>query len=244
MTELPFWIAALLAGFFGSTHCVGMCGGIAGVLTHAVRNKEAAANSVLQLGFHFGRITSYCVLALALGGLLQSVSNATALQWWADLMRALAALMLIMMGLYLTRWWNGLTALERLGARLWARIQPTFLRRSSAMNQTFLNACISGVLWGLLPCGLVYSALMTASLQADWLRSGLFMLLFGLGTVPALLLSGLAVYNAAQLQRWRVLGGLLLITFGVIVLSQLAPALFASDNDIHQHEHHHQMSMT
>ena len=246
MTDVPFWLAALLAGFFGSTHCVGMCGGIAGVLTHAVRNPPSSPIAILQCGFHLGRIFSYCVLALLFGGVLQGIAGVVDVLWWADMLRALAAVMLILMGLYLTRWWTGLTALERWGGHAWQFLQPRFLKRSSAPQQNVVTALIGGMFWGLLPCGLVYSALMTASLQGSAIQSGLFMLLFGLGTVPALLASALLTKTAASasLQRWRLIGGIVLIVFGAWVLLQLSPALLPSDSSLRQHEHHQHPPMT
>ncbi len=244
MTDVPFWLAAILSGFFGSTHCVGMCGGIAGVLTHSVRHHESSSLPVLQFGFHLGRITSYVLLAFALSAVVQTVGSLTQLQWWADATRALAALMLILMGLYLTRWWTGLTTLERYGATLWRRLQPLFLRRSSAMRQHFASALFSGVLWGLLPCGLVYSALLTAGLQTTWFDSGIFMVLFGVGTIPALLLSASLLRTAADLERWRQLGGVVLIAFGAMVLWHLLPTLFSVPSDIYQSNHSHHLPPT
>ncbi len=246
MTDLPFWLAAILAGFFGSTHCVGMCGGIAGVLTHAVRTPQAASPHWLQSGFHAGRITSYCLLALFLGGIAQSLLSMTSLQWWADVLRVVAAIMLVMMGLYLTRWWTGLTVLERWGAKIWKYIQPTFLRSSSSVRQSFFSAVLSGMMWGLLPCGLVYSALITASLQANALQAMTFMLLFGLGTVPALLVSAQLMNQASQasLSRWRTVGGVIMIGFGLYVLFTLTPGLLPGQSTNNQHEHHHHLPST
>lgn len=245
MTDWPFWIAALIAGFFGSTHCVGMCGGIVGVLTHVVRDPQSPSPLWLQLGFHLGRVSTYCLLAMLLGGASAGLSQSVTWLWWADAMRAFAALMLILMGLYLTRWWVGLTAIERWGAAAWRSIQPRFLQQASRTRQTMSSAVFGGLMWGMLPCGLVYSALITAAMQADIMKAGLFMLFFGLGTIPALFATSLLLKNSAQtLQQWRIPGGIILIAFGLFGLFTLVPGLFDHNTPNNQHEHHHHLGST
>ncbi len=129
---------------------------------------------------------------------------------------ALAALLLVGMGLYLAGWWRGLTHLETLGGHLWRHLQP-FASRLLPVRSSG-QALLLGTLWGWLPCGLVYSSLLWAASQGNALTSAGLMLLFGLGTLPALLLTGLA---ADQLRRWvqnrvtRSLAGGLVLLFGL-----------------------------
>ncbi|HIQ44730.1 MAG TPA: sulfite exporter TauE/SafE family protein, partial [Pseudomonas oleovorans] len=134
-------------------------------------------------------------------------------------MRSLAALLLIAMGLYLAGWWSGLTRIEALGRGLWRHIQP--LTRRFMPVSSLPRALMLGGLWGWLPCGLVYSTLLWASSQGDARVSALLMLAFGLGTWPVLLATGLAAERITALLRQRgirMAGGLLVILFGLWTL--------------------------
>jgi hypothetical protein len=130
-----------------------------------------------------------------------------------------AGLFLILMGLYLAGWWNTLSQVERAGAVLWRRIEP--LGRGLLPVRSVRQGVLLGLLWGWLPCGLVYSALVWTVSAGGALEGALLMLAFGLGTLPNLLLMGAA---AAQLGRWvrrpavRSLAGILVILFGVLLL--------------------------
>jgi sulfite exporter TauE/SafE len=153
-----------------------MCGGLASAL--GLQNPQH--NFVYS--YHLGRLLSYCFAGL-LVGLIGF--------WFAEylgaltVLRILAATMLILMGLYLSGWFNGLILSEKLGALIWKRLQPLGKRFLRPSNQS--QALCLGLIWGWLPCGLVYSGLIYASTQAHWTNSALTMLCFGLGTLPAML---------------------------------------------------------
>ena len=127
-----------------------------------------------------------------------------------------AGLFMILLGLYLGGWWSLLARLERAGGVLWRRIEP--LGRGLLPVRSARHALLLGLLWRWLPCGLVYSALVWTVASGGALQGGLLMLAFGLGTLPNLLLMGVA---AAQLQRWvrrpatRAVAGGLVILFGL-----------------------------
>merc|ERR1711916_213024 len=93
------------------------------------------------------------------------------------------------MGLYLTHWWLGLQYLENAGQRLWQFVKPMAKRLMPVKR--FHTAIAFGAVWGWLPCGLVYSALALAVTQQTVSAAAGSMLAFGLGTVPALLATGL-----------------------------------------------------
>lgn len=231
-----FYLAALIAGFFGSTHCVGMCGGIAGVLGQSISREQHRHYWLIQVAYHIGRIGMYCLLGLVLGLLVQLTQWYVAAVVLADILRALAALMLIMMGLYLGRWWTGLRAMEQWGARLWQPLQRQFLRRGARSQQTLMNAVVAGALWGLLPCGLVYSAVATAALQESTVDRLLFMLMFGLGTAPALLATSYIFKRLDQnrMMRVRQWGAGVLVILGLFVLYQIAMLYWSGG----AHSHH------
>ncbi len=219
------YTAAFVVGLLGGVHCAGMCGGIVGALTFGLPEERRTGwrGLLFQLAYSLGRIASYAVagaLAGALGVLLAaSLPVATAQR----LLLGLAGLFMVALGLYLAGWWSGLTRVERLGGRLWRRLEP--LGRRVMPVRTPVQALALGAVWGWLPCGLVYSVLIwSMSAGGAWEGAGL-MLAFGLGTLPNLLLMGLL---AGWLTRWvrqplvRRAAGALVIVFGLYTLVQAA----------------------
>lgn len=216
MLELaPLLVSALILGLLGGGHCLGMCGGLMGALTLAIPPQQRGRRLQLLLAYNLGRILSYSAAGLMLGLAGWAVRGSAA----EVVMRSLAALLLIAMGLYLAGWWSGLTRIEALGRGLWRHIQP--LTRSFMPVSSLPRALVLGGLWGWLPCGLVYSTLLWASSQGDARVSALLMLAFGLGTWPVLLATGLAAERITALLRQRgirMAGGLLVILFGLWTL--------------------------
>lgn len=216
MLELaPLLVSALILGLLGGGHCLGMCGGLMGALTLAIPPQQRGRRLQLLLAYNLGRILSYSAAGLLLGLAGWAVRGSAA----EVVMRSLAALLLIAMGLYLAGWWSGLTRIEALGRGLWRHIQP--LTRRFMPVSSLPRALLLGGLWGWLPCGLVYSTLLWASSQGDARVSALLMLAFGLGTWPVLLATGLAAERITALLRQhgiRMAGGLLVILFGLWTL--------------------------
>ncbi|WP_299599632.1 sulfite exporter TauE/SafE family protein [uncultured Microbulbifer sp.] len=207
--------AALAIGFFGSSHCIGMCGGISGALGLAVPGQKPAWPRLI--GYSTGRVASYSLMGLLVGVL--GAYLATDIASGLAPLRIIAGLMLIAMALYLADWWRGLVWLERGGAVLWRAIQP-LSRKLLPVNST-PQAIALGALWGWLPCGLVYSALAFALAQGSGAQAALAMLAFGLGTVPAVLATGAAAARLRTLVQKpgvRLAMALLVFTFGVWTL--------------------------
>lgn len=128
----------------------------------------------------------------------------------------LANLMLVALGFYLMGATRALGFAERLGQNLWRHIQP--LTRRFLPARTVWQAFPLGMLWGWLPCGLVYSALAMSLTSGSALRGAGMMLAFGAGTLPTLLLAGiLAVRLNEYMARPVVRGiaGLLVMSFGL-----------------------------
>jgi sulfite exporter TauE/SafE len=180
---------ALLGGMFAlglasGVHCVGMCGGI--VTAFSTIRFNPRPEWTRQILFNAGRISTYAVAGAAAGaaGSLLALQNGLYL---------FANVVLILVGLHLAGF-GALLRLERLGGPLWRRLQPLAARASAKGNPYF-----AGLLWGWLPCGLVYAALAVAVTFGSSLKGAAAMLAFGLGTLPWLLAAGAA---AAQLRRW------------------------------------------
>ncbi len=216
MLELaPLLVSAIILGLLGGGHCLGMCGGLMGALTLAIPPEQRSRRFRLLLAYNLGRILSYACAGFLIGTLGWAVATSPAVM----VLRVIAALLLIAMGLYLAGWWSGLTHIERLGRGLWRYIQPVASRLMPVSS--LQRALLLGALWGWLPCGLVYSTLLWAASQGNALNSGLLMLAFGLGTWPVLLATGMAAERLTAVLRKRnvrVAGGLLVILFGLWTL--------------------------
>ena len=216
MLELaPQLASAFILGLLGGGHCLGMCGGLMGALTLAIPAQQRSRRLRLMLANNLGRVLSYAATGLLVGLLGWAVASSPG----ATGLRVAAAVLLIVMGLYLAGWWSGLTRIEALGRGLWRYIQPVANRLLPV--STLPRALLLGGLWGWLPCGLVYSTLLWAASQGNALHSALLMLAFGLGTWPVLLATGLAAERSTALLRKRgvrTAGGLLVIAFGIWTL--------------------------
>lgn len=209
---------ALLLGAAGSPHCMAMCGAITAAFGLSGARRYPVA---VPLCASLGRVLGYAALGAAVGAL--GLAAGVWLQQPAGILvlRFVAALTLILVGLQLTAWWQPLDQIARLGAPLWRRLQP--LSRCLLPIDTPAKALAFGLLWGLLPCGLVYGMLALTIGFASPVQSALFMGAFGLGTLPAMLGLGMAagMGRAAAPPRWRVPIGALLIACGLVYL--LAP---------------------
>jgi len=221
-------LAMLAAGFASGVHCIGMCGGIVAAFgaqrVIPVREANAApARWPRLLAFNAGRISSYAAagaVAGTLGGAVELVTGALPAQ---TALYVLANLVLILVGLTLAGAGRPLERLEALGAPLWRRIQPHAARLMTAC--TLPQAYAAGLLWGWLPCGLVYGALAAAAFAGGAKGGALAMLAFGAGTLPNLLAAGLAV---SRLRAWarsaklRLAAGAVVLGFGVFGLARAA----------------------
>ena len=240
--EISHTITALfLTGLFGGVHCAGMCGGIVTALGLQSRrevsaspvafvrgNSAAYAAGIPVVGsvrfaaiktallYNTGRIMTYVLLG-ALAGAAGSVG------WWMQnalpvqqAFFVLTNVLLLAMGLYV----YGIQApgrlVEKAGGYLWRFIQPAATRQLQRGGS--YSALMAGSVWGLVPCGMVYGALLAALLSGSAVRGALLMLAFGLGTLPNMLALGLSAQWMAGLKGNRVLrrfAGLFIIFFAV-----------------------------
>ena len=209
-------IGAFVVGLLGGVHCAGMCGGIVGALSFGTTEGRKYP---LLLAYNLGRISSYTLAGGLMGALGFYFSGLLPVQTAQRVLLTFAGVCLVLMGFYLAGWWNALSRVERLGGVLWRRIEP--LGRGLLPVRSVRQAILLGLLWGWLPCGLVYSALVWTVSAGGAAEGALLMLAFGLGTLPNLLLMGVA---AAQLNRWvrnptvRAVAGTLVIAFGLLLL--------------------------
>jgi sulfite exporter TauE/SafE len=177
-------ITAFMAGLLGSGHCFGMCGGIAGSLG-ALSGRGSGSFALPAMQFNLARIVSYAILGAIAAGILGAAADIMALKAAGKWLRGLTALMVLFIGLRFLIDWRGLDWLEKGGAGLWRRIMPIAVRISQ--RHDWIGRLGLGLCWGFLPCGLVYTVLMTAASTGAVVPGAVTMLAFGLGTMPAML---------------------------------------------------------
>jgi sulfite exporter TauE/SafE len=212
------YLTAFLVGILGGVHCLGMCGGVVGSLTFHLSPKVQThfwRMFPYQLGYNLGRITSYMVLGAVFGALGASLTSLATFLPAQQVLQWVAGLFMIALGLYLGGWWYGVVVIEKVGARVWKALQPLTKRfnRVEHLHQAYLY----GLLWGWLPCGLVYSMLIMALSAGSAMEGALVMGAFGLGTLPNLLLMGAFAFYLTKWARnlWvRRIAGLTVIGLG------------------------------
>jgi len=224
MIELSL-LTALLAGLLGGVHCVGMCGGI--VAAFSLRADGSTPPFRLHLAYNLGRVASYVMFGALAGTLGASLKLASFLPV-QTLLYVLAQAVMILLGLYLAGFNRWVLVFERAGGALWRRIKPLFQKLLPV--KSIPQALLAGMAWGWLPCGLVYSVLVSALAAGSATSGAALMLAFGLGTLPNLLGMGLFARQVQPfMQRlWvRRAAGLTVAGFGAWGLLALIVSAFA-----------------
>ncbi|MET0025563.1 MAG: sulfite exporter TauE/SafE family protein [Sedimenticola sp.] len=213
---------AFTVGLFSSLHCIGMCGGIIGALSYGLTDEVRQSGSrfgLFLLTLSTGRILSYAVAGALLGYLggtllevLEPIQGHRLLQW-------LAALIMVLIGLHIAGWLPKLSIIERAGVPLWRLLEP--VGRSMMPVGTLPRALAYGLVWGWLPCGLVYTMLISTATKSGPVSGALYMMAFGLGTLPSVLVTGMLagkLYHAARQPYLRIAVGLVVVLMGLASL--------------------------
>jgi len=202
--EFTFYYTAIVIGLLGSTHCLGMCGGIVGALdVNAGKTDQKGLTRISRhLAYNAGRIISYSI-AGGIAGFIGLLAADFSLGSAAPFGRFIAGLFMIALGLYLADWWRVLTIVEKAGMHSWKKIQPLGQRFLPA--KTPMQAFGLGLVWGWLPCGLVYSVLALAAATTSPLNGALIMFSFGIGTLPMLIVMGATATQLMKLVRHPVI---------------------------------------
>ena len=185
----------------GSPHCIGMCGGILGALSHStgITNSERDNNSpnfnLYPLAFNMGRVFSYCLIGFILGS-VSSLSQPLLGDSGIYIARTLTGMAMILVAIQLGRWWPGVSKIEWAGQKIWRGISQWIKPLLPIDN--IVKALVAGSLWGWIPCGMVYSVLIMAAASGSNVNASLIMLGFGLGTVPILSLFSIASTTLTQ----------------------------------------------
>ncbi|WP_353958843.1 sulfite exporter TauE/SafE family protein [Vibrio tapetis] len=208
------WIAALMVGFLGAGHCMGMCGGIASAMS--LGSNSSNRTTFITLCYNLGRLLTYCIAGALIGGTVSSIAEVADYNHAFVYLRLLAAIFMILLALYLGKWWFGLLFIEKMGQHLWKHLSP--LGNKLLPLQSPWHAIPFGMVWGWLPCGLVYSMLTWSAVAGDAVSGAMIMLAFGLGTLPSMVMIGFGATKIQSLQRsptFRQIGALLLLAYGI-----------------------------
>lgn len=236
--ESSFLIIALMLGLASSLHCVGMCGPIAFSLGINPENKLDF--TFRNLTYQLGRVTTYSVLGALLGVIGYGVS-------FAGLQNPLSigvGILMILMALLPKN-----LGAENLGMKPFSRLMyqiksglGKFLRKKN-----YSSLYITGLLNGLLPCGAVYAALTGSMAMGGVWKGALFMVFFGLGTIPLMFASVLAGNIVSLQTRQRILRFLpyLMVLLGILFILRglnlnipyISPTVESLQIDGEQHDH-------
>ena len=214
MTDSVSFLTLFLLGFFGGGHCVGMCGGLSSAF--ALQLPPGLNRAGLIVLLNLGRISSYVFIGLLVGAIGQIGISLDQTRWLQNGLYLSANLLLLFLGLYLAGISSLATRIESIGRPVWKRLNPLLNRLLPIQS---VPACFGvGMLWGWLPCGLVYSASLYALGSGNALEGGLYMLAFALGTLPNLLAMGLfaaQLKNFLQRKTVRLAAGLLVAAWAL-----------------------------
>jgi len=214
---LALLTAALLMGFLGSPHCLGMCGGLVAAFGLSMQEVSPSKRRALIATYHLGRLMSYSLLGL-MAGLAGTALLAPFMQG-NSLPRILLGLVFIFIGVTMLGA-PFLNHLERVGMRFWQYLTP--LRKKVFPLTTFPRALMAGLLWGFLPCGLVYGALLMAVVGHSVTTGAMLMFAFGLGTIPMLVATHTTVnWIRTHIGRLRLrqINGAVMVLSGLAVIA-------------------------
>ncbi len=172
-----------MIGLMGSLHCIGMCGPIA--LALPLDRSSLAAQLSGTFIYNSGRLLTYSVIGIILGILGKGVAFFGYQQIFSIIMGAA-----IILGAVLPYSFDRLVSLTPFMSKFLTRIKTNMGLHLKSKSMTSL--LLIGVLNGLLPCGLVYFAVIGAITSYDTLSGGLFMFVFGLGTLPMMITAALS----------------------------------------------------
>jgi uncharacterized protein len=226
-------LLAFVTGLISSFgHCLGMCGGIVAIYsarqTAHIAEGASRPNVLARIAglapLHIGRITTYMFLGLLIGLAGSLLNQVSGMMGWQGIFSILVGIVMLLVALSLM---GVLPPVEVVLTTLTRGASPVKRMRGLFGRRGFLASLTLGLLWGFLPCGLVFAMLVLAARTETAWGGALTMLAFGLGTVPTLLGFGLvANLLSPQLRgRLQLFAGLFIMFFAVqTILRGLAVA--------------------
>lgn len=227
--ENPLPLQAFVVGLVSALHCWGMCGAIIGAMSlslpRAVRDNGRLL-LLYTLTYNTGRVLSYALAGFLVTLLGQTLFFAASPAWGHLVLQLLGAVALVATGFYLGGWFPRFAFLEKLGAPLWRGLEPLWRRLFPVSSVG--RALLLGVVWGWMPCGLVYTALAVSLAAASPGEGALTMAAFGLGTLPGTMAAGWVV---ERLTRWQRQVWVQRAVAGLFVVMGLATMILAAVGD-------------
>lgn len=212
-------VIAFNLGLFSSVHCLGMCGGIIGALALGVK-QDAQIDTMdkfrYSLAYNTGRISSYAIAGAVAGYAGQHVITAIMPVSGHLLLQVIAAVILVFIGLHIAGYLSRFRYIEVIGMHIWKYLQP--LSKNFLPVSNIGQAFIIGMIWGWLPCALVYSMLLWSLSAGDTYTGSLLMVSFGLGTLPGMVTAGIIGGSLLQFMKYksvRTWAGIIIIIFGI-----------------------------
>jgi sulfite exporter TauE/SafE len=189
------FITPLTIGIVGSLHCIGMCGPI--VVALPLKKHNLASKISGAILYNSGRVLTYSTLGL-LFGLLGRGIHLAGFQQWTSILLGIAMIISVLFPFVFREKITIAGLFSGFASRLILRLKKLFTDRS------YFSLLMIGLLNGLLPCGLVYVAIAGAINTGEVISGALFMLFFGIGTIPLLLIAILASDAIGQRIRLRM----------------------------------------
>jgi len=213
---------AFIVGLFSTIHCLGMCGGIIGTLTMSlpaqVRNTPLRLLSYTAI-FNLGRLISYALAGAIAGGFGQTVMEIISPRYAHLILQVFATLIMVGIGIHLAGWFPRFNMIEKIGTPLWKKLEPVGHKLLPVRRPA--QAFLFGLIWGWLPCGLVYAALIWSTSSGDAIHGALFMLAFGAGTLLPVMAAGMLtgwMVKLSHLPHIRPITGSLIILLALLSL--------------------------
>lgn len=213
-TSTSFFVLLTTGLLTGLSHCVGMCGPLVGAFTLRRRAQRGEVTTPLVL-FQTGRLASYVLLGALLGA--SGHLLAATIRDWQGVISVLLGLGMALLGLSL---WGLLPTQRWLASARLTRTVSGWMGHFLSSDHPLAPFGL-GLTNGLLPCGPVYAMGLMVALSGDALRGASIMLIFGLGTLPAMLGIGLS----AWLLSLRVRASLYRLAASLVILVGLQLAL-------------------
>jgi len=210
------YITAFVVGFLGSIHCIGMCGSIVIILSASLpKNKNIY---IYQLFYNFGRIISYSIIGFFAGFLGFLFSDLLGSKSFL-VFKLIGGLSLLSVGFYFSGLLHVRYFFEGFGWSIWSYFHP-YIKKFMPI-QHYWQAIFVGLIWGNIPCGLVYSVLIWSISFGSFLKSSILMLVFGFGTLPSMMITGyfaLSLKKSINNKIVRFFVSLLIIFFGLLTI--------------------------
>ena len=234
-------LIAFNLGLFSTLHCLGMCGGILSAMMFLNKGENNSGKLTYSIAYNIGRISSYSLAGLIVAFVSQEITTSFFSANSHFILQTITAIFLVGIALNMLGILPFNSYIEKMGSQVWKNLQP--LGKHLIPVKSIPHALMFGMIWGWLPCGMVYAALILAMSTTDSLGGFLVMLSFGLGTLPGMVSAGYFSSTLIELKsnnRLRVITALMLILIAAsLPISAYYFSGHHSQHDHNSHEDHH-----